>query len=148
AKTCAQFIAHHFSIYAPPAGVESLDRFIARIIFRTQYRSNTTFAALYLIGLLKGRLLDRLDSDSRVSCHRLFLAAFMVVSKSIHDDTYSNKSFAELAKEVATVNDINTMEREILRYVDWKVNIPNHVVEEFRRMVERDFRGAGPYPPY
>ncbi|RPD57749.1 hypothetical protein L226DRAFT_467718, partial [Lentinus tigrinus ALCF2SS1-7] len=136
AKTCARFLAHHFKIFAPPEGVMPLDKFIAWVIYRTRYRSSTTFAALYLTGLLKERFQDLIVSHSRLTCHRLFLASFMVASKSIHDDTYTNKSFAELAdKKIATVSDINTMEREILRYIDWKVNISNEVIEEFRRMV-------------
>ena len=149
AKICARFIAHHFGIFAPPPGVVSLDKFIAWVIYRTQYRSSTTFAALYLTGLLKERFLDQVVSNSRLTCHRLFLAAFMVASKSIHDNSYKNTAFADLAdKEIATVNELNTMEREILRFIDWKVNIPREVVEEFRRMVEHDFCGAGPYPKY
>ena len=59
---------------------------------RTRLHSSVTFAALYLLQRLKARFPAARGSSG----HRLFISAFMIASKVICDDTYSNKSWSIL----------------------------------------------------
>ena len=62
--------------------------FIAYALHRTRLHPSVTFAALYLLQRLKSCF----PATKGPSGHRLFLSAFMLASKIICDDTYSNKS--------------------------------------------------------
>ncbi|KAJ7762696.1 hypothetical protein B0H14DRAFT_2162985, partial [Mycena olivaceomarginata] len=50
---------------------------------------------------------------------RLFISAFMIASKVICDDSYSNKSWSMVAPEIFTLPEINQMEHEMCNYLDW-----------------------------
>ncbi|KAI0040767.1 hypothetical protein FA95DRAFT_1468472, partial [Auriscalpium vulgare] len=63
-----------------------LEHFIAYALRR---HVSATFAALYLLQLLKARL----PSAKGSSGHRLFISPFIIASKIICDDTYSNESW-------------------------------------------------------
>ena len=72
----------------PLAHSPPLANFIAYAVHRTRLHSSVTFAALYLLQRLKARFPTAQGSSG----HRLFISAFMIASKVICDDTYSNKS--------------------------------------------------------
>jgi hypothetical protein len=58
-------------------------------LHRTRLRPSVTFATLYLLQHLKAHFLTAKGSSE----HPLFISAFMLASKIICDDTYSNKSW-------------------------------------------------------
>ncbi|KAG8706166.1 hypothetical protein FRC08_001231 [Ceratobasidium sp. 394] len=94
AKMCARFITHLFSCPdVPPATSQSavtpsLAHFVTYALHCTHLHSSVTFCVLYLLSRLK----NRFPAARGSSGHRLYISAFMIASKVICDDTYSNKS--------------------------------------------------------
>ncbi|KAJ7502950.1 hypothetical protein B0H11DRAFT_1987142 [Mycena galericulata] len=107
------------------------------LLHRTKLHNAVTYAALVLLQRLKAR-------------HRLFISAFMIASKVICDDTYSNKSWSIVAQGMFTLREINQMEREMCNYLDWELTVDNPILSNFETMIQRDFapNAKGPYPTY
>ncbi|KAJ7693746.1 hypothetical protein B0H14DRAFT_3531056 [Mycena olivaceomarginata] len=59
-------------------------------LHRTKLHQAVTYAALVLLQRLNARFPTARDSSG----HRLFISAFMIASKVICDDTYSNKAWS------------------------------------------------------
>ncbi|EMD33139.1 hypothetical protein CERSUDRAFT_87471 [Gelatoporia subvermispora B] len=152
AKLCAHFVTHLFacpelppvSSSNPSAPAPTLSLFIAYALHRTRLHSSVTFAALYLLQRLKARFPAARGSSG----HRLFISAFMIASKVICDDTYSNKSWSIVGQGMFALREINQMEREMCSYLEWQLNIEPNALKEFEAKVRRDFKGPGPYPTY
>ncbi|KAI0368959.1 cyclin-like protein [Pilatotrama ljubarskyi] len=152
AKLCARFVTHLFacpdlpplSTAVPPAPAPPLANFIAYALHRTRLHTSVTFAALYLLQRLKARFPAARGSSG----HRLFISAFMIASKVICDDTYSNKSWSIVGQGMFALREINQMEREMCSYLEWQLNIDPSALQEFEQKVRRDFKGPGPYPTY
>jgi hypothetical protein len=92
-----------------------LPNFIAHALQRTKLHSSVAFAALVLLQQLKAWFPTACGSSG----HWLYISAFMIESKVICDDTYSNKSSSIAAKGIFTLREINQMEREMCNYLDW-----------------------------
>ncbi|KAJ3724412.1 hypothetical protein C8R42DRAFT_763670 [Lentinula raphanica] len=149
ARLCARFITHLFACPEyPPTSTQSqakLPHFIAYAFHRTKLHESVTFAALALLQRLKARFPTARGSSG----HRLFISAFMIASKVICDDTYSNKSWSIVAQGMFTLREINQMEREMCNYLDWELTVDNPILANFTNMVKEDFRSPqGPYPTY
>ncbi|KAG2159184.1 uncharacterized protein EDB93DRAFT_1062745, partial [Suillus bovinus] len=80
--------------------------------------------------------------------HRLCVSAFMLASKVICDNTYSNKSWSIVAQGMFQLQEINQMEREMCEYLKWELNADLVTLREFKDMVKKDFVGQGPYLTY
>ncbi|THH16171.1 hypothetical protein EW146_g4417, partial [Bondarzewia mesenterica] len=129
---------------APPsAPTPRLDHFIAYTLHRTCFHVSITFAALFLLQ----HLTTRFPAAKGSTGHRLFISAFMIASKIICDDTYSNKSWSILGQGMFALREINQMEREMCSYVEWQLNVEPQVLRDFEAKVRRNFAGPGPYPP-
>ncbi|KAI0090749.1 hypothetical protein BDY19DRAFT_887059, partial [Irpex rosettiformis] len=152
AKICTNFVTHLFacpelppiSTTNPTAPSPRLDLFIAYALHRTRLHPSVTFAALYLLRRLKARFPAARGSSG----HRLFISAFMLASKVICDDTYSNKSWSIVGQGMFALREINQMEREMCSYLEWQLNVEPTSLKEFEEKVKRDFKGPGPYPSY
>ncbi|ESK97315.1 alternative cyclin pcl12 [Moniliophthora roreri MCA 2997] len=149
ARLCARFITHLFACPEyPPTTTQSqakLPYFIAYALHRTKLHSSVTFACLVLLQRLKARFPTARGSSG----HRLFISAFMIASKVICDDTYSNKSWTIVAQGMFTLREINQMEREMCNYLDWELTVDNPILENFENAVRQDFSAPqGPYPTY
>ncbi|KAH9171435.1 hypothetical protein EDB89DRAFT_2070756 [Lactarius sanguifluus] len=109
---------------APPSTTPTprLDHFIAYALHRTRLHPSVTFAALYLLQRLKARF----PAAKGSSGHRLFISAFMLASKIICDDTYSNKSWCIVGQGI--------------------LNVDPSTLRDFESRVRHDFAGSGPYP--
>lgn len=148
ARLAARFVAHLFACPdqpAPAAGQQAparLDHFIAYALHRTRLPESVTFASLFLLQRLKARF----PAAKGSSGHRLFISAFMLASKIICDDTYSNKSWCIVAQGMFALREINQMEREMCSYLEWQLNVDKDVLEDFTVRVRSDFSGPGPYP--
>ncbi|KAJ7826224.1 hypothetical protein B0H14DRAFT_2179439, partial [Mycena olivaceomarginata] len=96
-------------------------------------------AALVLLQRLKACFPTAHGSSS----YRLFISTFMIVSKVICDDTYSNKSWS-------IVREINHMEREMCNYLDWELTVDNPILRQFRGDGSAGFSSGlqGAYPTY
>jgi len=150
AKLCARFVSHLFAcpdVPPPPAPPSTtptprLDHFIAYALHRTRLHPSVTFAALYLLQRLKARF----PAAKGSSGHRLFISAFMLASKIICDDTYSNKSWCIVGQGMFALREINQMEREMCSYLEWQLNVDPTTLRDFESRVRQDFAGPGPYP--
>jgi hypothetical protein len=153
AKLCARFVTHLFACpeYPPTAAGQPpptaqpvhLAAFVAYALHRTRLHQSVTFAALYLLQRLK----QRFPAARGSSGHRLFLSAFMIASKVICDDTYSNKSWCIVGQGMFALREVNQMEREMCAYLDWELNVDPDCLREFERAVRGNFTGPGPYKP-
>jgi hypothetical protein len=91
----------------------------------------------------------RFPSAKGSSGHRLFLSVFMISSKVICDDTYSNKSWVIVGQNLFALREVNQMEREMCAYLEWELNVDAVILKEFQENVLRDFTSeTGPYPTY
>ncbi|KAF5360311.1 hypothetical protein D9758_009129 [Tetrapyrgos nigripes] len=126
ARLCARFVTRLFGCPETPASVThsqtKLPIFIAYALHRTKLHSSVVFASLVLLQRLKARF----PTTRGHSGHRLFLTAFMIASKVICDDTYSNKSWSVVSQGMFTLRELNQMEREMCNYLQWEFNVENH----------------------
>lgn len=153
AKLCARFITHLFACPEyPPAPTANhthsqsakLPYFIAYALHRTKLHQSVNYAALVLLQRLKARFPTARGSSG----HRLFISAFMIASKVMCDDTYSNKSWGIVAQGMFSLREVNQMEREMCSYLEWELTVDARTLKVFEAMVKKDFQGAGPYPTY
>ncbi|KAG8907268.1 hypothetical protein FRB99_004962 [Tulasnella sp. 403] len=149
ARMCARFITALFScpdVPPPPANGSTpqgpsptLAAFIAYALHRTRLNPSVTFCALFLLSRLKGRFPAARGSSG----HRLFISAFMIASKVICDDTYSNKSWCVVGQGMFSLREINQMEREMCSYLEWILNVKPEELQEFEAEVRRDYGTGG-----
>ena len=111
-----------------------LPYFIAYALHRTKLHPSVTFASRVLFRRLKAQFPSAWGSSG----HRLFVSAFMLASKVICDDTYSNKSWSIVAQGMFQLREINQMEREMYQYLEWELNVDLTTLEEFEEMVCKD----------
>lgn len=140
AKLAGRFITHLFACPDyPQASSQSqakLPYFIAYALHRTKLHAAVTFAALVLLQRLKARF----PSARGSSGHRLFISAYMISSKVMCDDTYSNKSWCIVAQGMFTLREVNQMEREMCTYLDWELTVDDPILSNFQSAVKDDFR--------
>ncbi|KAG2366999.1 hypothetical protein BDR07DRAFT_1273191, partial [Suillus spraguei] len=108
---CMRFITHLFTCPEyPPLSSNSqsiplhhLPHFIAYALHCTKLHTLVTFTALILLQRLK----EHFPTTWGSSGHHLFISAFMLTSKVICDDTYSNKSWSIVAQGMFQLQEIN-----------------------------------------
>jgi hypothetical protein len=100
------------------------------------------FTALFLLARLK----ERFPAARGSSGHRLFISAFMIASKVICDDTYSNKSWCVVGQGMFTLREINQMEREMCGYLEWVLNVKPDDLRDFEAMVRKEYGSASAAP--
>lgn len=123
----------------PGSPTPTLAHFIAYALHRTRLPSIVTFAALLLLQRLK----TRFPAARGSSGHRLFISAFMIASKVICDDTYSNQSWGIVAQKMFALKEINQMEREMCGYLEWNLNVQGQETVDFEEQV-RAAHGSRP----
>ncbi|KAG6857196.1 hypothetical protein H0H87_008262 [Tephrocybe sp. NHM501043] len=145
----ARFINHLFDCPEPPAATptkqSSLALFIAYGLHRTKLPQCVIFASLILLQRLKARFPTARGSSG----HRLWISAYMISSKVICDDTYSNKSWGIVAQGMFNLREINQMEREMCNYLEWELSVDNSILDTFETRLRQDYHSStGPYPTY
>ncbi|KZT36389.1 hypothetical protein SISSUDRAFT_71074 [Sistotremastrum suecicum HHB10207 ss-3] len=146
AKLAARFVSQLFhcpelpppptsATTGPPPPAPLLPLFIAYSLHRTRLPSSVTFSALYLLSRLKRRF----PSARGSSGHRLFISAFMIASKVICDDTYSNKSWTVVGQGMFSLREINQMEREMCGYLEWRLGVEPSELESFTRGLKEEY---------
>lgn len=118
----------------PGAPTPALAHFVAYALHRTRLPSVVTFASLMLLQRLK----TRFPAARGSSGHRLFISAFMIASKVICDDTYSNQSWCIVGQKMFQLKEINQMEREMCGYLEWNLNVAGDEVAEFEARVRAE----------
>ncbi|PPQ76875.1 hypothetical protein CVT26_001466 [Gymnopilus dilepis] len=151
AKLAAWFVTH---LFASPDYSQSstqaqakLPYFIAYALHQTKLHPSITFAALVLLQRLKARF----PSARGLSSHRLFILAYMISSKVMRDDTYSNKSWCIVAQGMFTLREVNQMERDMCTYLDWELTVDNPILSNFEDTIKVDFgedKDRRSYPIY
>lgn len=137
---CADYISDCFGCPDVPVQMHpgqptpKLAHFIAYALHRTRLPSVVTFAALLLLQRLKTRYPYARGSSG----HRLFISAFMLASKVICDDTYSNQSWCIVGQKMFSLKEINQMEREMCGYLDFALNVSGEEVAEFEAYVRAE----------
>lgn len=137
---CARFITSLFqcpNIPIPPypnAPTPTLAHFVAYALHRTRLPGIVTFSALLLLQRLKVRFPAARGSSG----HRLFISAFMIASKVICDDTYSNQSWSIVGQKMFALKEINQMEREMCGYLEWNLNVHGDEAIEFEAKVRAE----------
>lgn len=117
-----------------------LDHFIAYALHRTRLPESVTYASLFLLQRLK----KRFPAAKGSSGHRLFISAFIVSSKVICDDTYSNKSWTIVAQGLFQLREINQMEREMCSYLEWQLCVDKDTLKDFTARVQKYRTGPTP----
>lgn len=153
-KMCGRFIGALFSCPSVPmfantgmAGAATscppLAHFIAYAIHRTRLPEVVVFTALFLLARLK----ERFPAARGSSGHRLFISAFMIASKVVCDDTYSNKSWCIVGQNLYTLKEVNQMEREMCSYLEWILHVEATELETFSQRVRKEYGKDCPAVP-
>ncbi|KAF8653280.1 hypothetical protein AX16_003982 [Volvariella volvacea WC 439] len=144
ARMCHRFITHLFACPELPPNAQQttnfpmharLPYFIAYALHRTKLHQSVVTASLILLQRLKARFPTARGSSG----HRLFISAFMISSKVICDDTYSNKSWTIVAQNMFSLREINQMEREMCNYLDWELTVDKAMLDNFSSYLDRYF---------
>ncbi|KIM38923.1 hypothetical protein M413DRAFT_29842 [Hebeloma cylindrosporum] len=150
AKLAARFITHRFACpdYPAPRYRNQVDFrlpfFIDRILYQAKMHSSVTYAALVLLQRLKARF----PSSRGTSGHWLFISAYMISSKAMYDEAYTNKTWSIVVQGMFSLRRLNQMEREMCNYLDWELNVDDPILTKFARTVNRDFGVDRPWYPY
>jgi hypothetical protein len=140
-QLCARFISHFFDCHDGHSGIK-LHHFIYNVLRKSGLPDIVTFTALlYLLRVKTSQRLIRSPWG-----HGLFLTAYMLASKFIVDRQHSNRGWAAIGCKQYSLKDINEMERTMLSYLEWDLNVSYPEVEEFSARFCDSFTGPGPYP--
>ncbi|KAJ7821165.1 hypothetical protein B0H13DRAFT_2377531 [Mycena leptocephala] len=149
ARLSARYITYLFG--CPPHPRRSthlkmdLPHFIAFVFHHSKLHIDVLYTALVFLERLK----IKFPAANGCSGHRLFITAFMLASKVLNDESYTNSAWSHLAG-IYPLRDINHMEREMCRYLDWNLAVNSRSLSNFRAMLSRDFcsESVQPYPTY
>ncbi|KAJ7016559.1 hypothetical protein C8F04DRAFT_975535, partial [Mycena alexandri] len=150
ARLSANFIAHLFACNKFSSRSRHPDTYLPVYIAFAIHHTNTGEEAVYAALVLLQRLKGRYPKDTRSSGHKLFIAAFMVASKFLYDESYKNSTWRKIAQKLYSLPEINQMERELCFHLEWDIALDTPTISNFRALVSRDFHpGASrPYPTY
>ncbi|KAJ7739537.1 hypothetical protein B0H16DRAFT_1324859, partial [Mycena metata] len=126
----SRFIIHLFQCPAflrdfPSGPTSHLTFSIAFTLYHTQLEDFVLYTALVLLLRLKYRF-----PNARGCGHRLFFAAFIVASKVLSDKPHSNKAWPFFTQHMFTLREVNGMEREFCRYIDWQLFVNHSTVSD------------------
>lgn len=143
-RLCARFIRSLFKCTSEPMH-QSLSQFIAYSLYRSKLRPQVTYAALLLLHRFKTHYPEANGESGR----QLFISAMMIAAKVLDDTTFSNTAWVTISQNQFSHRLINQMEREMCRYMDYKLTIFCEVLYEFEEVVKRDFgEDRMSYPSY
>ncbi|KAJ3550476.1 hypothetical protein NMY22_g447 [Coprinellus aureogranulatus] len=147
ALICSRFTVHLFKSSQYPSATTTpqvrLPYFIAYVIYRTKLHESVAVVALLLLQRLK----DRFPRSRSAEGHRLFLTAYIIGSKIMHDETYSNKTWGNAVQNMYSAAEIGRMELEFCTRVQWDLTVTGDMFNAFQSLVERDFCQDRPFYP-
>ncbi|KAH7094057.1 hypothetical protein BKA62DRAFT_663290 [Auriculariales sp. MPI-PUGE-AT-0066] len=136
AKYCASFIAANAlgitDLRRSPSSGELVE-YITWTLRRTKLRAwrVTAFGALVLLGRLKEKSQIKVGGSVwRCGC-RLWLLTFMLASKSLVDNTFGQRAWAELGRTILTRQTLDKLERGLCRTLDWELVITDAELGKF-----------------
>ena len=113
------------SVFEPP--LPRLELFVDNVIKNSRVRVPTLITIPIYLSRLRQRLRPE-DRGVKSTPHRIFLATLILASKNSNDAFLSNKQWAEwttVGDFGFSLTEVNTMERELLFYLDWNLRITN-----------------------
>jgi hypothetical protein len=124
-----------------------LDRFILHVIHSSGLPPDTVYLALFFLQRLKhrGYLLGQEETG-----HHLFLTAFMLATKCVHDRPIFNRSWEKLRIIPWSLQKINRMERDMCAHLGWDMDIDPELLLCFSESIAIDFSpySTSLYPTY
>ncbi|KAI8803600.1 hypothetical protein BJ742DRAFT_682926, partial [Cladochytrium replicatum] len=96
-----------------------LAQFIMSVMHRT--RSSLSSLALALFYLTRLKQIHPFCRGSHGSGHRLVLAALIVASKYLYDDTFNNKAWSSVSSGLYSLEEVNQMEIELLFFLKYQL---------------------------
>lgn len=133
-RLCARFIRSLFKCTSEPMH-QSLSQFIAYALYRSKLQPQVTYAALLLLHRFK----THYPKANGESGRQLFISAMMIAAKVLNDTTFANRAWVTISQNQFSHRLINQMEREMCRYMDYKLTIFEDVLYKFEKAVKRDF---------
>ena len=114
-----------------------LSTFIKRLTIQSNVQTSTLMAtAVYLT-----RLKDIIPKDvygMETTRHRIFLGCLILVSKTLNDTSPKNKHWAEYTGGLLNIQEVNTIERELLEYFKWDIKIEiNDLLKSLRPLLDK-----------
>jgi hypothetical protein len=88
---------------------------------RTRINSATLALALLYLQRLKASSPE--TTGTHGSGHRLLLAAIILASKYLYDDSYDNTAWAKVSMGLVEIKEVNAIERELLDYLQFNVGV-------------------------
>jgi hypothetical protein len=99
----------------------TLPLFLQNIMNRTKITTNTLVTSFFYLYRLK-QFHPRCQG-SQGSGHRLFMAATILASKYMCDDTFDNTAWATVSSGIFKLDEINSMEKEFLEILNFNLFI-------------------------
>eukprot|EP01137_Pigoraptor_chileana_P027019 Opistho-2@9081 len=99
-------------------------------------RSRCRPTALIMALIYLERLSNAIGAPAKAEncAHRLFLTAIILAVKYVSDDVYKNRDFASITG--VDVTKINAMEREFLRFLDYRLYVSDQEYASFLSYIE------------
>lgn len=115
---------------SPPSSPTSeapvpLFEFIRRLIKHSNVQTPTLMSTLVYLARLK-TILPSNVYGIETTRHRIFLGCLILAAKSLNDSSPINKHWTAYTDGLLTLTEVNTIERELLEYLDWNLTITNN----------------------
>ena len=144
ARLCDRFIRSLFSL-PQSRGQQSLPKFIAYALYRSQVHASVTYSSLILLR----RLQKYHPQANGMWGEQLFITTLIIAAKILNDRTYNNTAWVTVSRNQFTHEAINQMERQMCDYLRFKLAIFGPMLEVFEEAVKRDFNeDRTSYPSY
>ncbi|KIJ32876.1 hypothetical protein M422DRAFT_183916, partial [Sphaerobolus stellatus SS14] len=122
----------------------TIAHFIAYALYRTKLHTSVVFTELYLLSRLKYKF----PYSKASSGHRLLIPTFMIAHKLLDDNSYENNSWAVVTHGIFSLQELNQMEREICRFLQWQLCIDPEDLADFEIRVWKNYGVDGTCPPF
>jgi len=106
-------------INSPPV---SLFEFIRRLIKHSNVQTPTLMSTLVYLARLRAILPSNVYGIETTR-HRIFLGCLILAAKSLNDSSPINKHWAAYTDGLLSIQEVNTIERELLEYLNWDLSI-------------------------
>ncbi|AOA64769.1 PHO85 interacting cyclin [Komagataella phaffii CBS 7435] len=100
-----------------------LKTFINSLILHSNVQTNTLMSTLYFLVKLRGVLPPSATGIHASTHHRIFLGCLIVAAKTLNDSSPLNHHWASYTDGLLSLDDVNTLERELLGYFNWDLRI-------------------------
>ncbi|KAI8813310.1 hypothetical protein BJ742DRAFT_865804, partial [Cladochytrium replicatum] len=112
-----------------------LHQFIMSVMQRT--RSSLSSLALALFYLTRLKQIHPFCRGSHGSGHRIMLAALIVASKYLYDDTFNNKAWSSVSSGLYSLDEVNQMEIELLYFLKYQLWVTESSWIDFLESLDR-----------